>query len=156
MRCCIYSHYGNPKLGSVVDVLGAQDLLGSWQALSSLQAWSYLGSLGLCLCLFLVLDKVGSGSRYTHQKLTSACLGFYGAVNCWYLGVLWLAGICLPVPGGLAALGWVSVLVGISAAQARAQHHHDAAGSSRCGNSRGISIWVFASDRFSSQPYCTN
>lgn len=41
--------------------------------LSGLEA--SLALLRLCLCLFLVLDKVGSGSHYMRQKLTSACLG---------------------------------------------------------------------------------
>lgn len=88
--------------------------------------------------MFLVLDKVGSGSHYTHQRLAYA-LGS-GAVNGWNLGFLWLAGVCLPMPGGLTALGEVSVPVGIIAAQAMAQHHHDAAGSKGSGNSRGNSI----------------
>lgn len=108
MHCHIYSLYGNLRLGSMVDVLGAQDLLGSWQASSSFQAWSQLGSLRLCLCLFLILDKVGSGSHYMRQKPTSACLGFgepHTAVSWGFCG--WPGG-CLPVHGGLAAPGWAS------------------------------------------------
>lgn len=46
---------------------------------------------------------------------------------------------------GLTALGEVSVPDGIIAAQAMALHYQDAAGSRSCGNSRGNSIWVFAS-----------
>lgn len=78
----IYSHYGNLRLGSMVDVLGAQNLLGSWPALSSLQAGSQLGSLRLCLCLFLVLDEVGSGRLYVRQKADFCLPWAWGAMYC--------------------------------------------------------------------------
>lgn len=112
MHLHIYSHYGNLRLGSTVDALGAQDLLGSWQALSLLQAWSQLGSLRLCLCLFLVLDKVGSGSRYVHQKLTSACLGLGEQPTAVSWGFCGWPGGCLPAHRGLVDPAQASEPVG--------------------------------------------
>lgn len=62
---------------------------------------------------------MGSGSHYAHQSLPRSCELLVFGVS---------------VPGwGLTALGGVSVPVGISAAQAMAQHQQDAAGSSGCG-----------------------
>lgn len=102
MHCFIYSHYGNLRLGSRVDVLGwfagflAGTLISPGLKLSQF--------FGFCLCLFPILDKVGSGSHYTHQRLPCACLGL---VELWTAGIWGFWAHCL---------GGVSVPLGMSAA----------------------------------------
>lgn len=90
----------------------------------------------------LVLCPRQGGSHCTHQRLTSARLGLVElrTAGIWAFSGIWGSG------RGFSAC-WNRCC------PAMAQHHHDAAGSSGCGNSGGISIWVFASGGFSSQSY---